>query len=46
SKNEKEVRGALDAIWARPKAGQEVLDRSAEKNKDLYKFEKMLEEGG
>lgn len=45
SKNEKEVRGVLDAIWTRPKAGQEVLDRSAEKNKDLYKFEKMLAEG-
>jgi len=44
AKREEEVRGMLDAIWEEPKKGEEILGKTLEKNKELYKFERMLEE--
>jgi hypothetical protein len=34
----------LDMIWEEPKRGEKILGGAMEKNKELYKFEKMLEE--
>jgi hypothetical protein len=44
AKNEEEVREILDNIWKNPEKGEEILAEAMEKNKDIYKFEKMLEE--
>jgi hypothetical protein len=44
AKNEGEVREMLDAIWEEPKRGEEILGKAMEKNGELYKFERMLEE--
>ena len=44
AKHEGEVRETLDAIWEDPKGGEEILGKAMERNKDLYKFERMLEE--
>ena len=43
-KNEKEVREVLDAIWENAGRSEEVLAGVAEKNGEIYKFERMLEE--
>jgi DNA-binding MarR family transcriptional regulator len=43
AKDEKEVREVLEAIWENPNESGEILSKSAEKNKDIYDFEKMLE---
>jgi hypothetical protein len=42
--DEKDVREALDSIWENPRNVEEALSRLAEKNKELYDFERMLEE--
>lgn len=42
---EGEVRGMLDSIWEEPKKGEEILSKAMEKNGEIYKFERMLEEG-
>ena len=44
AKDEDEVRETLDRIWRQPEKGEEILNELLEKNKDLYQFEKMLEE--
>jgi hypothetical protein len=44
AKEEDEVREILEAIWRDPEKAEEVLAEIMEKNKDVYGFEKMLEE--
>ena len=44
ARDEKEVRTILDEIWKNPDKDEEILLRIQEKNKELYEFEKMLEE--
>ena len=44
ARNEKEIRELLEAIWENTAASEETLNTVAEKNKDVYEFEKMLEE--
>jgi len=44
AKNEEEVRKTLDQIWKQPEKSEEVLSYLLERNKDLYEFEKMLEQ--
>jgi hypothetical protein len=39
-----DVREALDLIWEDPRNSEEVLSKLAEKNKDVYDFERLLEE--
>ena len=45
AKDESEVEETLDAIWKTPKKGEEIVVKLAEKNQELYEFEKMLKEG-
>ena len=42
-RNEKEVRGVLDEIWKSPAKATQILEQVANKNQDIYEFEKMLE---
>lgn len=42
--DEGDVREALDSIWENPRNSEEVLSKLAKKNKELYDFERMLEE--
>lgn len=44
AKDEVEVRGRLDAIWEEPTKDEEILSKAMERNKELYRFERMLEE--
>ena len=44
AKNEEEVRETLENIWSMPESAEEILDELLEKNKELYMFERMLEE--
>jgi len=44
AKNEEELREILEKIWSNPESSEEVLNELLEKNKELYMFEKMLEE--
>ncbi len=44
ARDEKEVRAILEAIWENPKNSDTILTRTAEKNKETYEFEKMLDE--
>jgi hypothetical protein len=44
AKGEKEVREVLQAIWENPEKSNETLSKMVEKNKDVYDFEKMLED--
>lgn len=44
ARNENEVRRALEAIWEDPKKGNEILTNAVIKNKDVYDFERMLED--
>jgi len=44
AKDEGEVRETLDKIWKQPEESEETLSEMLERNKDLYQFEKMLEE--
>ena len=41
--DEGEVREVLDDIWTKPAKSEEILAKVAEKNKELYEFERMLE---
>jgi hypothetical protein len=44
AKDENEVRETLDVIWKNPEKGEEILVEALERNKDVYGFEKMMEE--
>jgi hypothetical protein len=44
AKDEGDVREILDALWKNPQRGEEILAEAMEKNKDVYGFERMLEE--
>jgi hypothetical protein len=44
AKNEEQVRETLDRIWKQPEKSEEPLSELLERNKDLYEFEKMLEQ--
>ena len=44
ARNEEEVREALEAIWKNPDRSEEILADIIEKNKEVYDFEKRLEE--
>ncbi|MHA1631896.1 MAG: hypothetical protein ACTSXC_03685 [Candidatus Freyarchaeota archaeon] len=44
AEDEKEVRELLDAIWKDPEKGEEILAETMEKNEEIYRFEKMLEQ--
>jgi len=44
AKDEPEVKETLDTIWKSPKKAEEILIELAERNQELYKFEKMLKE--
>jgi len=44
AKDEREVRELLEAIWENPVDSCDVLSRASEKNKDVYEFEKILQE--
>jgi len=43
SRNEKEVRAILEKIWENPEKSNEILAKVADKNKEVYEFEKMLD---
>ncbi len=43
ARGEDQVRNVLSYIWEKPKKAEEVLRKIIEENKDLYKFEEMLE---
>jgi len=43
AKDEVEVREVLDGVWTKPNKGEEILAEVAERNKELYEFERMLE---
>ena len=44
ARDEEDVRETLDRIWKQPEKSDETLNELLQKNEDLYKFEKMLEE--
>jgi hypothetical protein len=44
AKDEDDVREILDTLWKNPQRGEEILAEAMEKNKDVYGFERMLEE--
>lgn len=44
AKNEKEAREILQRIWEKPSKGESILTELAEKNQELYEFERALEE--
>ena len=44
SRDEKEVRGILEKILENPDKSEEILVKVADKNKDVYEFERMLKE--
>jgi len=44
AKDEDEVREILESIWRKPIDGEKILSHVVEKNKELYDFERMLEE--
>jgi len=37
------VREVLEKIWKTPDKSDEIITKVAEKNKEVYEFEKMLE---
>jgi len=43
AKDEKEVREVLEEIWKNSDKGDNILAKAAEKNKEVYELEKMLE---
>jgi len=46
ARDEREVREILDGIWKRPEKAEGILTETMERNKDIYGFERMLEEKG
>ena len=44
ARNENEVREMLDAIWENSSRSEGIFARVAEKNRELFEFERMLEE--
>ena len=45
-RDEREVREVMEEIWENPGRSKEILTQVMEKNKDIYEFEKLLEERG
>jgi hypothetical protein len=43
AKDEKEIREILEAIWENPEQSREILSKAIDKNREVYEFEKMLE---
>jgi len=43
AKNEQQVREIMEKIWEKPENGERILATYAEKNKETYAFERMLE---
>jgi hypothetical protein len=41
--NEKEVKEALDAIWERPEKAREIWSGLLKRNRELFEFERMLQ---
>jgi len=41
-RNEKEVREVLNKIWKNPAKATKILEQVANKNQDIYEFEKVL----
>ena len=46
ARNEEEVREILEAVWENPERSEEILVGVMEKNREVYDFEKRLEERG
>jgi hypothetical protein len=44
AKDEKQVREILENIWNNPGKSEQILETTIEKNKEVYEFEKLLEE--
>lgn len=44
ARNESEVRGLLDAVWREPAQAEKKLAETAERNREVYEFERMLEQ--
>lgn len=44
ARDEKDVRELLDAIWKEPEKSEKILAEAVERNKEIYQFEKMLEQ--
>ena len=45
AKDEKEVRQILDLVWKNPASSETLITEANGRNRDLYQFEKTLEEG-
>ncbi len=43
SKDEADVRDALEKIWEKPEEGREILADTISRNQEVYEFEQMLE---
>lgn len=43
AKDENEVREVLELVWKNPEKTEKILEEVAERNKDIYELEKMLE---
>jgi hypothetical protein len=43
ARDEDEVRDILEAMWKDPGKAEEILTEATEKNKEVYDFEKMME---
>ncbi|MBD3172978.1 hypothetical protein GF326_10950 [Candidatus Bathyarchaeota archaeon] len=44
ARDEKQVRETLDQVWVNPEDSRDVLTRLSSENKELFEFEKMMEE--
>ena len=44
AKDEEDVRELLDALWKDPEKAEAVLADARERNEEIYRFGKMLEE--
>lgn len=44
AKDEKQVREILESIWQSPQKSEQILELTIEKNREIYEFEKILEE--
>jgi len=43
ARDESQVREALDTLWKDPEGAGEIMAELRAENRDLYRFEKMLE---
>jgi hypothetical protein len=46
ARDENEVRQLLDEVWENPRRGEEILAETERRNREIYEFERMLEESG